>query len=146
MNHSHQPIISLHNVSFAFGQLPVLENITLDVEDGEFLGIVGPNAGGKSTVLKLILGLLEPQAGKIRVLGKNPQSNRHLLGYVSQYPSFPRDFPITVEQAVMLGRIGTGSRNTWLTALMPARTVSAMRLLENSRSDSARAAFLPRIN
>ena len=102
-----EPIISLKGVSFAYGAIPVLEHIYLEIEEGEFLGIVGPNAGGKSTLLKLILGLLKPQAGEIRIHGRHPVKDRCTLGYVPQYPSFLRDFPITVEQTVLLGRLGS---------------------------------------
>ena len=99
-------VIRVWDLSFAYGAVPVLEGVNLEVGAGEFLGIVGPNAGGKSTLLKLILGLLEPQSGRIRVLGHPPAAASRLIGYVPQYPSFPRDFPITVEQAVLLARIG----------------------------------------
>jgi zinc transport system ATP-binding protein len=113
------PVVELQEVTFSYGAAPVLERIELQVTEGEFLGIIGPNAGGKSTLLKLILGLLEPQSGSIRVLESQPQEARNLLGYVPQYPSFPRDFPITVEQAVLLGRIGTRLQRSWLGALSP---------------------------
>ncbi len=99
-------IIRVWDLNFAYGAVPVLEAVNLEIGAGEFLGIVGPNAGGKSTLLKLILGLLEPQSGRIRVLGHPPAAAGRLIGYVPQYPSFPRDFPITVEQAVLLARIG----------------------------------------
>ncbi|MEZ5534983.1 MAG: ABC transporter ATP-binding protein [Thiolinea sp.] len=101
-------IITLRDVSFAYDNVPVLDNVSLEVADKEFLGIIGPNAGGKSTLLKLILGLLKPQSGSIRILGKNPRQQRRMIGYVPQYPAFSRDFPITVRQAVLLGRLGTG--------------------------------------
>ncbi len=114
-----QPVVELAGVTFSYGTAPVLEGMTLAVADGEFLGIVGPNAGGKSTLLKLILGLLQPQTGRIRVLGRHPREASHLLGYVAQYPSFPRDFPISVEQAVLLGRIGCRPRPNWLSTLLP---------------------------
>ncbi len=100
--------IEIHDLSFSYGEVPVLERIELVVPEGEFLGIVGPNAGGKSTLLKLILGLLEPQRGEIRVLGRPPRQARRLMGYVPQYPAFSRDFPVTVEQVVLMGRLGTG--------------------------------------
>lgn len=112
-------VIELQEVTFSYGASPVLERIALQVDEGEFLGIVGPNAGGKSTLLKLILGLLDPQSGSIRVFGKPPGEARSRLGYVAQYPSFPRDFPITVEQAVLLGRIGVRPRIGWLGAFSP---------------------------
>jgi zinc transport system ATP-binding protein len=114
-------IIDVHGVTFSYGTAPVLEQVDLQVSDGEFLGIVGPNAGGKSTLLKLILGLLVPQSGRIRVLGRPAQEGTRLLGYVPQYPSFPRDFPITVEQAVLQGRLGWRQRHGWLAALTPGR-------------------------
>ncbi|TXH70135.1 MAG: ABC transporter ATP-binding protein [Thiothrix sp.] len=101
-------MIELQNVSFSYGLVPVLQQINFSVEEGEFLGIVGPNAGGKSTLLKLILGLIKPQTGTVSVLGKKPTQQRTQIGYVPQYPGFARDFPITVEQAVLLGRLGSG--------------------------------------
>lgn len=100
-------MIELQNVSFSYGLVPVLQQINFSVEEGEFLGIVGPNAGGKSTLLKLILGLIKPQTGTVSVLGKKPSQQRTQIGYVPQYPGFARDFPITVEQAVLLGRLGS---------------------------------------
>ena len=99
-------VIELEKVSFSYGLVPVLQAIDFSVEQGEFLGIVGPNAGGKSTLLKLILGLLKPQTGNITVLGKKPTQQRTQIGYVPQYPGFARDFPITVKQTVLLGRLG----------------------------------------
>jgi len=105
------PVIELRDVGFSYGAAPVLEEVDLTVEAGEFLGIVGPNAGGKSTLLKLVLGLLEPQRGDIRVLGRPPRDASRHLGYVAQYPGFARDFPITVEQTVLMGRLGSGG---WL--------------------------------
>ncbi len=101
-------IITLRDVSFAYDHVPVLDRVSLEVAEKEFLGIIGPNAGGKSTLLKLMLGLLKPQSGSIRILGRKPRQQRRLIGYVPQYPAFSRDFPITVKQAVLLGRLGNG--------------------------------------
>ncbi len=105
---SAAPLIELRGVSFAYGAVPVLEHVDLAVPAGEFLGIVGPNAGGKSTLLKLILGLLEPTAGTVRVLGGSARAASREIGYVPQYPAFARDFPVTVEQVVLTGRLGRG--------------------------------------
>jgi len=115
------PPISLEALSFAYSELPVLEAIDLEVHNGEFLGIVGPNAGGKSTLLKLIMGMLQPQQGTIRLFGAPPHKTRNRIGYVPQYPSFSRDFPITVEQLVLLGRLGCRGNSSWLTSLLPGR-------------------------
>ena len=101
-------VIEIEDVSFSYGDIPVLDQVSLKVPELEFLGIVGPNAGGKSTLLKIILGLLKPQAGKVQVLGTTPRQARRNLGYVPQYPAFTRDFPVTVEQVVLMGRLGQG--------------------------------------
>lgn len=118
-------VIDIHGVNFSYASLPTLSNIDLQVVEGEFLGIVGPNAGGKSTLLKLVLGLLEPQSGHVKVLGRSPAAASRSLGYVPQYPSFPRDFPITVEQVVQMGRLGRGT-NRWH-AIWPGRVTRADR-------------------
>jgi len=104
----HAPVIEVEHVHYAYGAVPVLEDVELTVHAGEFLGLVGPNAGGKSTLLKLILGLIEPSAGRVRVLGQAPSRARRRLGYVPQYPAFPRDFPISVGDVVLMGRLGLG--------------------------------------
>jgi zinc transport system ATP-binding protein len=98
--------ISLRGISFSYGGPQVLEEISLEVAEGDFLGVVGPNAGGKSTLLKIILGLLQPDRGEVRVMGKPPLEVRRQIGYVPQYPEFRRDFPISVKEAVLMGRIG----------------------------------------
>jgi zinc transport system ATP-binding protein len=121
MTNSPDIQIDCRQISFSYGAAPVLVNIDLAVQAGEFLGIVGPNAGGKSTLLKLILGQLTPQTGGIRVLGKSPQLARRQVGYVPQYPSFSRDFPITVEQTVLMGTLGLTPQPGWLGQLLPGR-------------------------
>ncbi|MBK1694476.1 ABC transporter [Chromatium weissei] len=107
------PAILIENVSFSYGESRVLEQINLRIASGEFIGLVGPNAGGKSTLLKLILGLLKPQVGRIEVLGQTPRQAAQRIGYVSQFPTFARDFPITVAQVVAMGRIGMNSSWRW---------------------------------
>ena len=99
-------IINLDDVSFSYSSIPVVRNVNLAVCEGEFLGVIGPNAGGKSTLLKLILGLLQPDTGEITVFGKRPVKGRSRIGYVPQHPAFSRDFPINVRDAVLLGRLG----------------------------------------
>ena len=110
------PVIHVEDVSFSYGGTLVLERVDLAIAPGEFVGLVGPNAGGKSTLLKLILGLLEPQSGRIRVLGQPPIQAARYVGYVPQFPNFPRDFPICVEDVVAMGRLGRGPVLGWFRA------------------------------
>jgi zinc transport system ATP-binding protein len=100
------PVITLEDVSFSYGGPLVLEHVNLSVEQGDFLGLVGPNGGGKSTLLKIVLGLLEPGAGRVSVLGRRPVEARQSIGYVPQFATFPRHFPVSVEETVLLGRLG----------------------------------------
>lgn len=106
-------VIHIRGLSFSYGESPVLDSVNLEILDREFIGLVGPNAGGKSTLLKLVLGILEPQCGEIRVLGRAPRQAVRRVGYVPQFPTFPRDFPICVEQVVLLGRLGAGPMLGW---------------------------------
>lgn len=101
--------IEVSNISFSFRQTLVLTNISFQVQCGDYLGIIGPNGGGKTTLLKLILGILKPTSGSIRVFGSNPfqHSNPHVLGYVPQRISIGGNyFPATVAEVVRSGRTG----------------------------------------
>lgn len=104
-----EPVVTLKDVSFSYGGPLVLDHVNLTIDRGEFFGLVGPNAGGKSTLLKLVLGLLSPLSGQVTVLGRSPQESRTAVGYVPQFPSFSRDFPVCVHDAVLLGRLGRTS-------------------------------------
>lgn len=96
-------VIDIQALDFSYSEVRVLKDINLSIYQEEFIGIIGPNAGGKTTLLKLMLGLLKPERGKITIYGKPPEQAVHHIGYVPQYAKFSRDFPITVEEVVMLG-------------------------------------------
>jgi zinc transport system ATP-binding protein len=102
------PVVELKNVSFSYDGFPVLEDVNLTVEEHDFLSIVGPNGGGKTTLLKLILGLLKPLKGTVRVFGQNPVKARSRIGYMPQYSSLDPLFPVTVMDVVLMGRLGNG--------------------------------------
>lgn len=103
---SEPPAIEIDGVDFSYDGISVLEGIRLTVGQGEFWGLVGPNGGGKSTLLRLILGLLRPDRGRIRVLGLPPERGRLEVGYVPQFATFRRDFPVLVRSVVAMGRLG----------------------------------------
>ncbi|MDD3586852.1 MAG: ATP-binding cassette domain-containing protein, partial [Thermoguttaceae bacterium] len=105
------PLIELNNVSFAYGTVPVLENVTMEVQQGEFASIVGPNGGGKTTLVRIMLGLLAPQTGQVRLFGDDPSKSRLHVGYTPQCASVDFQFPITVEEIVLTGRLGLRTPN-----------------------------------
>ncbi|MFP4168984.1 MAG: metal ABC transporter ATP-binding protein [Desulfonatronovibrionaceae bacterium] len=104
MGAEHDPIpVELDKVSFAYDESPVLKDISLRVENRDFLAMIGPNGGGKTTLLKIILGLLKPDQGRVAVFGSAPKRSASRIGYVPQHSNIRTEFPITVEQVVMLG-------------------------------------------
>lgn len=98
-----KPIITFSKVTFSYENDPVLENITFDIHENDFIGLIGPNGGGKTTILKLMLGVIKPNKGQINILGKPPNNVRHIIGYLPQYSKLDDTFPITVEQVVAMG-------------------------------------------
>ena len=103
-----QTVILLEGVSFSYNGVQVLKNVNLRVHELDFLSIVGPNAGGKTTLLKLILGLIKPAQGTVRVFGQQPEKARSRIGYVPQYISLDPLFPVNVTDVVLMGRLGRG--------------------------------------
>ncbi|HJX03541.1 MAG TPA: metal ABC transporter ATP-binding protein [Dehalococcoidia bacterium] len=101
-----EEIVILRNVNVSYGDIKALEDVNLSVCEHDFLGIIGPNGGGKSTLLKVMLGLVQPQAGTVVVMGKAPSMVRNRIGYVSQRFSFDRDFPVSVLDVVIMGHYG----------------------------------------
>lgn len=84
---------------------PVITNINISIRDKEFLGIIGPNGGGKTTLLKIMIGLLKPIIGKVLIFGKPNKEQSQFIGYVPQYSSFDKTYPITVLDVVSMGII-----------------------------------------
>ncbi len=103
--------LEIQNLSVYYGEDCALEKVSLNVAENEFLGIIGPNGGGKTTLLKAILGLVQPTAGTVRIFGQSGERGRRNIGYVPQFSRFDRRFPISVEEVVLMGRLAV--RSSW---------------------------------
>lgn len=103
-----QTIIELQNVSFAYTSENVVNNVSLEIHKGDYVGLVGPNGGGKSTLLKIMLGLLKPQKGGVKLFGTDLKDFKDWskIGYVPQKNIFDVNFPVTVREVVAMGRFG----------------------------------------
>ncbi|MCD4797732.1 MAG: ABC transporter ATP-binding protein [Methanosarcinales archaeon] len=99
-------VVVIKDVWVHYDSIPVLEEINLVIKEHDFLGIIGVNGGGKSTLLKVILGLVKPSKGTVRVFGDTPQISRKYIGYVPQYSLFDLEFPVSVWEVVLMGRLG----------------------------------------
>ncbi|MEK6642436.1 MAG: ABC transporter ATP-binding protein [Planctomycetota bacterium] len=102
-------VISATGLDFGYDADLVLENVNLVIGERDLVSFVGPNGGGKTTLLKLILGLLQPRRGMIRVFGLPPEKARRRVGYMPQYAQLDPHFPVDVMDVVLMGRLGTGS-------------------------------------
>lgn len=100
-----QTVIDIRDLWVTINGRIVLEDVNLEVKEKDFLGIIGPNGGGKTTLLKVIAGLIRPERGKVRIMEGDLASCRSCIGYIPQYANFDYDFPITVEEVVLSGRI-----------------------------------------
>ena len=96
------PLIKIQNLTVGYDKTPVLQNVSLDVYENDFLGVIGPNGGGKTTLIKSILGLLKPSAGKIE-FRSDISGNKKPIGYLPQVKHIDRKFPITVSDVVKSG-------------------------------------------
>lgn len=102
------PIIDLVNLSFSYNGQMVLRDVSLRIYPGDFVAMIGPNGGGKTTLLKLILGLLRPNSGTIQVMGQPPAQASHQIGYVPQSVHVNRAFPVSAMEVVLMGKLSPG--------------------------------------
>ena len=98
------PIIEMEEVSFAYNGQPVLQEVSLAIPRGDFVAVIGPNGGGKTTLLRLMLGLLKPDTGRIRILGQAAGRATHHIGYVRQDVHINQNFPISALDVVLMGK------------------------------------------
>lgn len=100
--------IEINEVSVYYEQVLALKDISFSIEEGEYVGIVGPNGGGKSTLMKALLGFVPLQTGTIQIFGENPSDYKGQIGYVPQFSKVDRNFPISVEEVVLMGTMKQG--------------------------------------
>jgi zinc transport system ATP-binding protein len=106
-----EAVIEFDHVSFSYDRTDALTNVNLQIPCCGYVSIVGPNGGGKTTLLKLMLGLLKPRKGSVRVFGRTPEDSRSRMGYMPQEVKLDPMFPITVGDVVSMGCLGSSS---WL--------------------------------
>ena len=118
-----KPVAEIDHVTFAYGAGgPVLDDVSLRIEARDYLGVIGPNGGGKTTLLKILLGLLEPQRGTVKVFGQPPARAKHRVGYVPQHASIDPTVPATALDIVLMGRLRLSS---WGARFSPAHVDAA---------------------
>lgn len=101
-------VLRMTGVSFARNGENILSDVSLNVDQGDFLAILGPNGGGKTTLLRIMLGLLRPDAGEVRAFGRDPRDVRSRIGYVPQFSTMRQDFPATVLDMTLMGAAESG--------------------------------------
>ncbi len=97
-------ILSMKNITVQYGSTTVLDDVSIDIHDHDSVGIIGPNGGGKTTLLKVMLGLVTPVKGEVTIRGLPVEKGLTHVGYVPQRENFLSDFPISVMDVVMMGR------------------------------------------
>jgi len=104
----NQTIIETHNLHFSYNGQPVISGVNLKIQSGDFTAMIGPNGGGKTTLLKLMLGLLKADSGSIRIFGKPPKEVSYRIGYVPQDIQINQNFPISSSDVVLMGKLKPG--------------------------------------
>lgn len=123
-----EEIVKFENVSFAYeAGRNVLEDISFELTEGEYACIVGPNGGGKTTLLKLMLGLIKPSSGTIKLFGGSVEEARDKIGYVPQFSKHDPNFPVSVLDVVLMGCL---SKNFWWGRYSRQQTEMAKEALE----------------
>jgi zinc transport system ATP-binding protein len=123
-------VIAIRHLWAGYEREQVLEDINLSVYEGDFVGLIGPNGGGKTTLIRVLLGLLPPTQGEVRIMGRPVQEGRREVGYVPQVVEFDRDFPVSVWDVACMGRLGQRRLLQRYTAEDEALVTEALRQVE----------------
>ena len=97
--------VCIRNLTVKYGENIAIKNVSFEIKEGEYLGVIGPNGGGKTTLLRSILGLTPVTAGEVYIYGEKPKKTDRLIGYVPQITAVDKLFPITVREVVLSGRL-----------------------------------------
>src|SRR5208337_3453106 len=108
MTEKEASAVFIKGLSFSYDRSLVLEDVNFSIPQRDFVSIVGPNGGGKTTLLRLMLGLLRPDQGEVRVFGVTPEKARTRMGYMPQQTQLDAQFPATVMDVALMGRLGHG--------------------------------------
>jgi zinc transport system ATP-binding protein len=125
--------VEIKDLTAGYDDEAVVQNINLEIKHREFFGLIGPNGGGKTTLLKVMLGLLPPMKGSVKIYGESPEKGRKKIGYVPQYSQFDRDYPITVMNVVIMGRRKEKGLRPWYSSedkKMALQALDQVNLLE----------------
>lgn len=125
MNNSYA--VEVKNLSHSYDKTQVLEDISFHIKKGEFVGIFGPNGGGKTTLLRILMGFNKPSKGKVHLFGKAPKDIRPRIGYVPQINRLDKYFPITVFELILMGCLSSSNS---LGVLDPSCKEKALAALE----------------
>ncbi|WP_136796304.1 metal ABC transporter ATP-binding protein [Desulfosediminicola ganghwensis] len=113
MTEGSSPAIEIEGVDFGYENRQILIDVNLQIDVKDSICIVGPNGGGKTTLVKLMIGLLAPDRGRITIFGKKVEEGNRLIGYVPQYAEYDKQFPISVKEVVCMGRLGNSFMNRY---------------------------------
>ena len=123
-------IIDIQNLNFSYNGQPVLVDVNFSLRAGDFMVMIGPNGGGKTTLIKLMLGLLKADTGTVRIFGQSPQSVSHRIGYVPQDVHINKNFPVSALDVVLMGNIRPGRGWSRPSRRDRAAAMEALRLVE----------------
>lgn len=137
-NEKSTPAVRISQLDFSYHGFPVLEQVNLEIPEGELASIVGPNGGGKTTLLKLLLGLLQPLRGTIEIFGRPPAKACREIGYLPQHAHLDPLFPVSVLNVVLMGQLGRAGKGLFRGYPKKAREIALQALDEVGLADCAR--------